>query len=312
MKTTDDIETLSETSNTTTPPPYNGGTDSSSARIIADAASISGLSSDLPSPSSSTEQATERDAFEGDFSAAFSMPTSPLPFKLPGLTEEQRGALRNGERIQEQKNMKREGKGYVVMDVKASENNVWNVLLDFASYPNNIPTVRTMTMFTNTKIKLPYTAESEIPPDFLNGRLAELKYGLPSVTRAKFVLSKFRLNIAAIHKYRPHPKGHYMVFTLDPANTNMVLKSAKGVWHTQEAPEGREGYTRVWLLCEVKVSRALPPFITDYAARRAMPRATQWLRPCVEAASQLWLREVGEGEGGEVEGYNEDEDVDGE
>ena len=110
------------------------------------------------------------------------------------------------------------------------------------------------------------------------------------MTRANFVLSKFRLNIAAIHKYTPHPKGHYMVFTLDPACTNVVLKSAKGVWHTQ--PLGSDGRrTRVWLLCEVKVSRALPNFITDYAARRAMPRATQWLKPVVEAATQLWLRE---------------------
>ena len=88
-----------------------------------------------------------------------------------------------------------------------------------------------------------------------------------------------------------------MVFTLDPACTNVVLKSAKGVWHTQSlSSSGREGYTRVWLLCSVSVSRALPSFITDYAARRAMPRATQWLKPCVEAASQLWLKED-EGEG---------------
>ncbi|GMH98855.1 hypothetical protein TrVE_jg7256 [Triparma verrucosa] len=290
---------------------YNGGEDGGEARVIADAASMGGVG--VGSDEISEPTPTERDAFAADFSAAFSMPASPLPFKLPPLSPAQIKALEGGERIQEQKNMRREGKGYVVMDVKASEDNVWDVLLDFASYPNNIPTVRTMTMFTNTRIKLPYTAESEVPPDFLNGKLAQLKYGLPSVTRAKFVLSKFRLNIAAIHKYRPHPKGHYMVFTLDPANTNMVLKSAKGVWHTQ--PTGRAGYTRVWLLCEVKVSRALPPFITDYAARRAMPRATQWLRPCVEAASQLWLREPGgeetregEDDGGEkVEGYNEDQ-----
>ena len=53
----------------------------------------------------------------------------------------------------------------------------------------------------------------------------------------------------------------------------------------------QEGYTRVWLLCEVKVSRAIPRWITDYAAKRAMPRATQWLKPAVEAAAQLWLKD---------------------
>jgi hypothetical protein len=35
----------------------------------------------------------------------------------------------------------------------------------------------------------------------------------------------------------------------------------------------------------------LPSFIVDYAARRAMPRATTWLKPQVEAASKLWLKQ---------------------
>ena len=234
-----------------------------------------------------------------------------------------------GERVQEQSNMRREGKGFVVVDVKAPVKAVWDVLLDFESYPQTIPTVRSMTMFTNTNLKESYFAERPVQAkvssaplfssllfsffslphiirrlcrahllnvhfiiqDFLNGKVAKLKYDIPSVTRAAFILSKFRLNIAAIHRYRPHPEGHHMIFTLDPACTNIVLKSAKGVWHTQANPEGKEGYTRVWLLCEVKVSRALPAFITEYAAKRAMPRATTWLKPCVEAAAQLWLKE---------------------
>lgn len=54
-----------------------------------------------------------------------------------------------------------------------------------------------------------------------------------------------------------------------------------------------QDYTRVWLLCEVRVSRLLPQWITDYAARRAMPRATTWLKPQVEAANVLWLNKKG-------------------
>jgi hypothetical protein len=50
-----------------------------------------------------------------------------------------------------------------------------------------------------------------------------------------------------------------------------------------------QGYTRVYLLCEVQISRALPKFIVDYAADRAMPRATTWLRPEVEASAAEWL-----------------------
>ena len=51
-------------------------------------------------------------------------------------------------------------------------------------------------------------------------------------------------------------------------------------------------YTRVWLLCELRVSPLLPQFITDYAASRAMPRATTWIKPVVEAAATLWLKKT--------------------
>jgi hypothetical protein len=144
-------------------------------------------------------------------------------------------------------------------------------------------------MYTNTHLKEDYRAER--PLDFEDGKAAILKYGVPSVTRAQFSLSKFRLKIAAVHKYRVHPRGDHMIFTLDPASTNMVLKYAKGIWYTQSNPDGKEGYTRVWLLCELRVSRLLPQWIVDYAAARAMPRATTWLKPQTEAAATLWLKD---------------------
>lgn len=232
------------------------------------------------------------DALKGDVSAAFAMPPPPLPFTLPELTRDQQQLLNNGDRVQYQSDMGREGSGFVVMDVKAPAAVVWECLLDFYSYPDTIPTVRSIQMFTNTHLKQDYNKEKAVQREqYEDGTLATLKHGVPSVTRAAFTLSKFRLKIAAIHKYRPHPLGDYMVFTLDPACTNAVLKNAKGVWHTQSNPDGRgDEYTRVWLLCELGVSSLLPQWITDYAAKRAMPRATTWLKPNVEAAAELWFK----------------------
>jgi len=231
----------------------------------------------------------EKDAFTGDVSAAFSLPREPLPFELPTLDAEQARRLKKGERVQFQDDMGRAGSGFVVWDVKAPESVVWDCLLDFQEYPQTIPTCREVVMYTNTHLKDDYRAEK--PVDFEDGTAAICKHGVPSVTRAQFSLSKFRLKIAAVHKYRPHPKGDYMIFTLDPASTNMVLKYAKGIWYTQSNPDGKEGYTRVWLLCELRVSRLLPQWIVDYAAARAMPRATTWLKPQTEAAAQLWLKD---------------------
>jgi len=226
------------------------------------------------------------DVINGDVPAAAAF-CEPLPFSLPKLSQDQIRKLQQGERVQEQSRMGREGSGYVILDVKAPPYVVWECLLDFETYPETIPTVRDMQLFTNEKLNTGYVNEKPVLPG--TGRETR-HYGTPSVTRAAFVLSKFRLNIAAIHKYTPHPEGDYMEFTLDPSCTNMVLKGAKGIWYTEEAPEGREDYTRVYLLCEVQISRALPSFIVDYAADRAMPRATTWLRPQVEAAADLWLK----------------------
>jgi hypothetical protein len=204
--------------------------------------------------------------------------TSALPFSLPQLTKEQEAKLARGERVEQQSTMSREGSGYVVMDIPAPDYVIWEALLDFEAYPENIGTVRSMQMFTNEHLKLSYVAEKPIPP----GRETR-HYGKGSITRAQFVLSKFHLNIAAIHKYVPHPDGHYMEFTLDKACKNIVLRDAKGTWHTQQvtASDGQQ-VTRLWLLCRLEVSPLLPQFIVDYAARKAMPRATNWVMPTVE------------------------------
>lgn len=213
----------------------------------------------------------------------------PLPFALPALTPEQEQCLQRGERVQEQSKMGREGSGFVVMDIAAPPYVVWECLLDFESYPQNIGTVKRMTEFTNTHLKSSYVEEKPVLPG--TGRETR-HYGTASITRASFVLSKFHLKIAAIHKYRPHPEGHYMVFTLDRACKNVVMQDAKGIWYTQTIQRpNRTPCTRVWLLCEVKLSPILPSFIVDYAAKRAMPRATTWLPPLAERMAEQWLHE---------------------
>lgn len=171
-------------------------------------------------PSNSTTPISELDAFTGDVSAAFSLPPEPLPFTLPELTAGQRRLVDAGERVQFQSDMGREGSGFVVVDVKAPPDAVWDCLLDFESYPQTIPTVRSV--------------------DFRSKDVSVLKHGVPSTTQASFSLSKFRLQVAAIHKYRPHPQGDYMIFTLDPSCRNLVLQNAKGVWYTQKDVDGRK------------------------------------------------------------------------
>jgi hypothetical protein len=240
-------------------------TNQSSINIVADSASIGGLgwvdelstTADVKKkngfrekdsmqdaivlPDSAPQNGTKKpfgevDALLSDVPAAVAPTPEPLPFQLPKLTQDQRQLLYAGERIQEQTKMGRDGSGYVVVDVKAPPYVVWECLLDFESYTETIPTVREVTMLTSTHLKSGYHAEKPIFP--VSGKQLR-HYGTPSLTRAAFTLSKFRLNIAAIHNYSPHPDGHFMVFTLDPDCTNLVLKSAKGIWYTQSNPDDR-------------------------------------------------------------------------
>ena len=176
------------------------------------------------------------DVIRGDVPSAADF-CEPLPFELPKLTVEQKIKLVNGKRIQEQSRMGREGSGYVVLDIEAAPYVIWECLLDFESYPELIPTVRAMQLYTSTKLNTGFVNEKPVLPG--TGRETR-HYGTPSITRASFILSKFRLNIAAIHKYTPHPNGDYMEFTLDPSCTNVVLKGAKGTWYTEENPDGRK------------------------------------------------------------------------
>ena len=236
------------------------------SNVVADAASIGGLGEDVviqlkkngspaPGPNATLQvtkfpdedlvveskedtnsKSKEFDVVRGDLPAANQF-VEPLPFELPSLTPEQVKLLEAGERVQEQARMGREGSGYVVLDVNAPPYVVWECLLDFESYPETIPTVREMQLYTSEKLKVGYVNEKPVLPG--TGRETR-HYGTPSVTRAAFILSKFRLNIAAVHRYTPHPDGDYMVFNLDRSCTNMVLKGAKGIWHTQENPDGRE------------------------------------------------------------------------
>ena len=156
-----------------------------------------------------------------------------------------------------------EGSGFVVQDVYANEQSVWDCLLDFESYTENIHSVRSTRMIETTS--------------------RERRYNVPSTTRASFSVSKFHLQISVILQYRPHESGHYMEISLDNDFSNAALQRAKGIWYTEVISPS---VTRVWLLCDLTVSPLLPPFVVDCAATSAMPRASGWIRPTVAKRQQ--------------------------
>ena len=187
-------------------------------------------------------------------------PTATLPFTLPILTAAQQSALQEGgEIVMQQEEMGRQGSGFVVQDIEADQASVWQALLEFDRYADRIHTVRSAQV---------------------QGR-EPARYGTPSTTRATFQVSKFHLSISCILQYRP--QQNYLELTLDNGLQNSALQHAKGFWYVQPVSPTR---TRVWLLCDLTLSPWLPKFIVDTAAASAMPRASTWLRPSVQALQQ--------------------------
>lgn len=144
------------------------------------------------------------------------------------------------------------GSGHVAMDIPCQPEAIWALLLDFSSYDSLIDTVR----------------EALVTPGGT----------LDKGTRATFVLSKFRFKTNVVNVF--DESSQQLTFSLDKSTKNVILKEAQGLWFVETAAEGlREGHVRVWLSASIRVSRVVPKWVVDYAARRALPRATAWLSP---------------------------------
>jgi hypothetical protein len=142
------------------------------------------------------------------------------------------------------------------MDVKADIKTVMAVLSDVQRYPQRIGTVR----------------EAAVHPG-----------GSRNLCKARFKLSRFKLDVQ-VELYLSKARN-MLEFRLDKGAgmQGAVFDEARGYWYLEPCPEREEGWTRVWLNARVQCSPLLPPSVVDYAATKALPRATTWLAPVCEA-----------------------------
>jgi len=171
---------------------------------------------------------------------------------LPELNSQDKLILASGEMIQKQERNKYTGKGFVVVDIKSSPEIVFDTLTQFSMYQEMIPVVRF----------------SKIISSDCENILTE------------FTLSKFLLRVNVKHTI---VKDQRLVnFSLDSKRINFVFKEAQGFWHVEIPRDRPEGYSRVYLTIEIVVNKIVPPIILDYAATRALSKATTWLKPFFE------------------------------
>jgi hypothetical protein len=189
------------------------------------------------------------------------LPTAEQPKRptLPRLTTNELNQLLAGERVQRQSRVGPVGHGLVVMDVNADIATVLAVLSDVQRYPQRIGTVREAAVYTG---------------------------GSRNLCKARFKLSRFKLDVQ-VELYLSKARN-MLEFRLDKTAgmQGAVFDEARGYWYLEPCPERAEGWTRVWLNARVQCSPLLPSGVIDYAATKALPRATTWLAPCCEAAAR--------------------------
>lgn len=180
------------------------------------------------------------------------------PLDLPLLTLEEQKLLANGERVERQTREGKTGTGFACVDVKASQNTIWSVLLDFQRYPDYIDTVRGAKVFEEQS----------------------------QTTKAEFLISRFNFPVRTVLTYEE--ENSLLKFCLDPEGKVPagVFKFATGYWFLEESPSDPE-LTRVWLKGDLKVSRTIPGCVVDYGAKRALPRASSWLKPTLEQEERI-------------------------
>lgn len=96
------------------------------------------------------------------------------------------------------------------------------------------------------------------------------------IVQAQYSLSKFRLKVNIEHVI--DRESRVVRFALDAAKPNLVLRTADGFWYVESLPNQPQR-TRVWLSANILASSLIPSVIVDYAAYKALPRATTWLQP---------------------------------
>lgn len=176
---------------------------------------------------------------------------------LPSLTIADLNILREGGRVQQQTMNGRTGYGFVVVDVKAPLQGVFEKLQTIDEYDKCIPIVKSVTIYSCRNDEFIHT---------------------------EFSLSKFNLKVNVVNEIITTER--FIKFSLDQEKPNFVLKKAEGFWHVVDLPD-RPGYTRVYLSASATCSAFVPTLIVDYAASRALSKATTWLRPFFEGTPYI-------------------------
>jgi hypothetical protein len=186
---------------------------------------------------------------------------------MHSLTADDLIQLEKGLPVQKQQRHGGQGTGFVVFEVNAPSSVVLDSLSKLEDYTKMIPVVR--------------QAEVQTRQTLMDGSI---------IARVSYKISKFWLGLTACHVL--NPAAGTVCFDLDPSSSRF-LQEASGFWEVEQVGK-HANRSRVWLRASIRSSFMVPSWIIDYAAERALRRATSWLGPYTERVwkelqvQQLW------------------------
>jgi len=170
--------------------------------------------------------------------------------ELPKLTDEEYDQLRTVHKVQRQEQHGSVGWGFLVMDVPTPPRLILDALASFDEYPDRIPVVRGARV----------NSLGHLPDGVLHARCT-------------YWVSRFWLKVSVVHTF--DAAAGLLRFNLDESVSQPILRDVTGFWYVEPLP-GQRG-SRVWLRVGVGASPLVPMWIVNYAAERALRRATSWL-----------------------------------
>lgn len=182
-------------------------------------------------------------------------PYTPGPFGI-SLESKDESSLGNGKPVMKQ--IKAEdgegGRVICVQDVTAPKEAVWNQILDLNSYVGKVDRLKTC---KNYYVKKNPDGTTTIKTKFITG-----------------VLPGYSYEFYCDHTYAPEKDS--LIWSLDYEKTS-DFNDVAGHWHLENHPN-KDGCTRVFYGCDVKLPSGIPKPIVNYITKQALKQATSWVK----------------------------------
>ena len=176
--------------------------------------------------------------------------TNPSPTPL---TKEEKVHLLEGKAVRRQVRSDSGGRGIAIMDVRASKDKIWEIILDYSKYPNWIDNLDTTNIYGGTPEK---------------GYLVS------------FELSVLGMDITYFIEHRLDATAGHMTWQLDYTKESDIDDST-GYWLVYDAP-GRPGFTRVEYSVDLRLKGWVPGIVENMLAKKGLVLATSWVKQQAE------------------------------